>query len=115
MLKAFSDPSAVLLVDKVELALLCRTTCSYQFVEDASPDKFCQRILHLRLFILVQWLYRNIYARNLDARIQHAEQCVLQGIEIVQSWHHSSVAVDLQVLNLVDRDCVFLRVHFYSP
>src|SRR5438128_12668314 len=102
MLKAFSDRSAVLLVDKVELALLCRTTCSYQFGVGASPDQLRQRIRHLRLFILVQWLNRNIYAGRLDARIQHAQQCVLQGREIVQSWHYASVAVNLELTTQVD-------------
>jgi hypothetical protein len=37
----------------------------------------------------------------------------------VQPWRYSAIAVDLEVLNLVSRDSVILRLgilrHFYSP
>src|SRR5579864_8917105 len=47
MLKPLGDCPAVLLVDKIELALLCRAACPDQFVVNPVPNQTRQGVLDL--------------------------------------------------------------------
>src|SRR3984893_12882339 len=119
VLKPLSDGPAVLLVDKVELALLCRAACPDQFVVNPVPNEPGEGVLDLRFFVIVERLIRHVHTRYLDSGIEHAQQRVLEWIKIVQTRCDPSVAVDLKILELIGRDSVVLRLgifrHFYSP
>src|ERR1700722_15908163 len=83
MLKPLGDDPAMLVVDKVELSLLCRAACPDQLVVNPVPNEPSESVLDLRLLVVVERLRRHVHTRYLDSGIEHAEQRVLEWIKIV--------------------------------
>src|SRR5579864_4461062 len=100
MLKPLGDRPAVLLVDKVELAFLCRTAGPNQLVVNPFENEPRQSVLDLRFLVVIERLCRHVDTGDLNSGIERAEQRVLQWLKIVQPRRNSPVAVDLKVLDL---------------
>jgi len=120
MLKPLGNRPAVLLIDKVKLAFLCRAAGPNQFVVNPFENQPCQSVLHLRFLEIVERLCWHVDTGDLDSGIEHAEQRVFQRLKIVQPRRDSPGAVDLKVLDLVSRDSVSIRLgmirrHVFSP
>jgi len=64
---------------------------------NAVPDEPCHGVLDLRLLKVIERFGRDVDAGNLDSRIEHAEQRVLDGLKIVLPRRYSAVAVDLKI------------------
>src|SRR5262245_23401188 len=81
------------------------------------PDQLCHAVLDLSFLEFVEGLGRYADTGHLDSGIEHTEACVLQRLKIVQPRRYSSVAVDLEVLDLVSRDSISVRLgirrHFF--